>query len=311
MAVAERQRIARPGVAAAAKPRRFNIGRIAAWAVLILLLLVTLFPFWWVLRTGLSNNRSLGTDPGSLLPVDFTLGAFKRVFGLATVGEAQAEGGSGASVNFLRALLNSVVFATVITAGQVFFCAMAAYAFARLRFPGRDKLFFLFLTALMIPPIFITLPNFVLIKQLGLLNTYAGMVLPYLFMTPFAIFFLRQFFLGIPRELEEAAMLDGSGRFRTFARVIAPMATPALATLAILTYITAWGDYLWPLLVGADDKHRVLTVALSVFRSSTPQGSPDWAGLMAATFVAALPMIILFLVFGRRVVNAIQFSGIK
>jgi multiple sugar transport system permease protein len=151
----------------------------------------------------------------------------------------------------------------------------------------------------------------VLIKQLHLLNTFAGMVLPYLFMTPFAIFFLRQFFLGIPRELEEAAMLDGSGRFRTFARVIAPMATPALATLAILTYITAWGDYLWPLLVGSDDKHRVLTVALSVFRSSTPQGSPDWAGLMAATFVAALPMIILFLAFGRRVVNAIQFSGIK
>lgn len=311
MAVAERQRIARPGVAAEAKPRRFNIGRIVAWAVLILLLLITLFPFWWVLRTALSNNRSLGTDPGSLLPVDFTLGAFKRVFGLATVGEAQAEGGSGASVNFLRALLNSVVFATVITVGQVFFCAMAAYAFARLRFPGRDKLFFLFLTALMIPPIFITLPNFVLIKQLHLLNTYAGMVLPYLFMTPFAIFFLRQFFLGIPRELEEAAMLDGSGRFRTFARVIAPMATPALATLAILTYITAWGDYLWPLLVGSDDQHRVLTVALSVFRSSTPQGSPDWAGLMAATFVAALPMIILFLAFGRRVVNAIQFSGIK
>jgi multiple sugar transport system permease protein len=311
MAVAERQRIARPGVAAEARPRRFNIGRIAAWAVLILLLLITLFPFWWVLRTALSNNRSLGTDPGSLLPVDFTLGAFKRVLGLATVGEAQAEGGSGASVNFLRALLNSVIFATVITAGQVFFCAMAAYAFARLRFPGRDKLFFLFLTALMIPPIFITLPNFVLIKQLHLLNSYAGMVLPYLFMTPFAIFFLRQFFLGIPRELEEAAMLDGSGRFRTFARVIAPMATPALATLAILTYITAWGDYLWPLLVGSDDKHRVLTVALSVFRSSTPQGSPDWAGLMAATFVAALPMIILFLAFGRRVVNAIQFSGIK
>ena len=311
MAVAERQGIARPEGAEKAPGRRLSIGRIVAWAILIGLLLVTLFPFWWVLRTALSNNRSLGTDPGSLLPVDFTLGAFKRVLGLATVAEAQAEGGSGASVNFTRALLNSIIFATLVTAGQVFFCAMAAYAFARLRFPGRDKLFFLFLTALMIPPIFITLPNFVLIKQLGLLNTYLGMVLPYLFMTPFAIFFLRQFFLGIPRELEEAAMLDGAGRFRTFARVIAPMATPALATLGILTYITAWGDYLWPLLVGPNENVRVLTVALSVFRSSTPQGSPDWAGLMAATFVAALPMILLFLVFGRRVVNAIQFSGIK
>jgi multiple sugar transport system permease protein len=311
MAVAEGQEIARPGVAATTGRRRPNIGRIVAWTVLIALIIITIFPFWWVLRTALSNNQSLGTDPGSLLPVDFTLGAFKRVLGLATVAEAQAEGGSGASVNFTRALLNSVIFSTLVTAGQVFFCAMAAYAFARLRFPGRDKLFFLFLTALMIPPIFITLPNFVLIKQLGLLNTYAAMVLPSLFMTPFAIFFLRQFFLGIPRELEEAAMLDGAGRFRTFARVIAPMATPALATLAILTYIQSWGEYLWPLLVANDDKHRVLTVALSVFRSSTPQGSPDWAGLMAATFVAALPMMLLFAFFGRRVVNAIQFSGIK
>ncbi len=312
MAVAERQEAARPAVAAATRPRRrVNPGRMLAWAVLIALILVTLFPFWWVLRTALSNNRSLGTNPGSLLPVDFTLGAFKRVLGLSTVAEAQAEGGSGASVNFLRALLNSIVFATLVTAGQVFFCAMAAYAFARLRFPGRDKLFFLFLTALMIPPIFITLPNFVLIKQLHLLNTYPGIAAPFFFMTPFAIFFLRQFFLGIPRELEEAAMLDGAGRFRIFARVITPMAAPALATLAILTYITAWGEYLWPLLVGSEEKVRVLTVALSVFRTQTPQGSPDWAGLMAATFVAALPMMILFAIFGRRVVNAIQFSGIK
>src|SRR5436189_4128592 len=142
MAVAERQGIARPEVAEKAPGRRLSIGRIVAWAILIGLLLVTLFPFWWVLRTALSNNRSLGTDPGSLLPVDFTLGAFKRVLGLATVAEAQAEGGSGASVNFTRALLNSIIFATLVTAGQVFFCAMAAYAFARLRFPGRDKLFF-------------------------------------------------------------------------------------------------------------------------------------------------------------------------
>ena len=311
MAVAERQDVARPGVAVETRHRRLNYGRLLAWAVLIAIILVTLFPFWWVLRTGLSNNRSLSSNPGSLAPVDFTLGAFKRVLGLSTVAQAQAEGGSGASVNFARALINSIIVATLITAGQVFFCAMAAYAFARLRFPGRDKLFFLFLTALMVPPIFITLPNFVLIKQLHLLNTYAGIVLPYFFMTPFAIFFLRQFFLGIPRELEEAAMLDGAGRFRTFARVIAPMALPALATLAILTYISAWGEYLWPLLVASDDKHRVLTVALSVFRTQTPQGSPDWAGLMAATFIAALPMNLLFGVFGRRVVNAIQFSGIK
>jgi multiple sugar transport system permease protein len=311
MAVAERQNLARPRAVAPSRTRRPNVGRIAAWAVLVALVLVTLFPFWWVLRTGLSNNRSLPSHAGSLAPVDFTLGAFKRALGLSTVAEAQAEGGSGASVNFTRALLNSVIVASLITAGQVTFCAMAAYAFARLRFPGREQLFLLFLTALMLPPIFIVLPNFVLIKQLGLLNTYPGIVAPYFFMSPFAVFFLRQFFLGISRELEEAAMIDGAGRFRIFARVLVPIAAPALVTLAILTYITAWGEYLWPLLVGADDRHRVLTVALGVFRSQTPQGSPDWAALMAATFVAALPMILLFAVFGRRVVNAIQFTGIK
>ena len=134
---------------------------------------------------------------------------------------------------------------------------MAAYAFARLRWPGRDKVFVLFLAALMVPPIFTMLPNFLLIKQLGLLNTYAGIVLPFLFMTPFAVFFLRQFFLGITREIEEAAMIDGAGHFRIFFRIILPMSAAPIATLAILTYIGAWNEYLWPLLVGQRRARRV------------------------------------------------------
>lgn len=286
-------------------------GRVLAWTVMILIIVVTLFPFYWMLRTALSNNRTLFAGSDSLLPVDFTLGPFERVLGLATVEEAQAEGGSGASITFWRYLLNSIVVATAITVGQVLFSAMAAYAFARLRWPGRDKVFFLFLTALMVPPIFITLPNFLTIKQLGLLNTYAGIILPFFFMTPFAIFFLRQFFLGISREVEEAAMIDGAGHFGIFFRVVAPMSSAPIMTLSLLVYITAWNEYLWPLLVGQDDDVRVLTVALSVFRAQTPQGSPDWAGLMAATLVAALPILLLFVVFGRRIVNSIGFSGIK
>ena len=215
------------------------LGRVAAWTAMIILILITLFPFYWMLRTAFSTSKSLFTDPASLLPVDFTLGAFKRVLGLATPEEAQAEGGSGAAVNFwlLPAQLDHLRHA-VATAGQVFFSALAAYAFARLRWPGRDKVFFLFLTALMVPPIFTMLPNFILIKNLGLLNTFPGLIPPYFFMTPFAIFFLRQFFLGINREIEEAAKLDGAGHWRIFFRIILPMSTAPIITLFILTFIT-------------------------------------------------------------------------
>jgi multiple sugar transport system permease protein len=294
-----------------AEGKKINIGRIVAWAVMIILILITLFPFYWMLRTALSTSKSLFSDPASLLPVDFTWGAFKRVLGLSTAAEAQAEGGSGAAVNFWLFLRNSIIYATLTTAGQVFFCALAAYAFARLRWPGRDKVFFLFLTALMIPPIFVALPNFILIKNLGLLNTFPGLILPYFFMTPFAIFFLRQFFLGISREIEEAAKIDGAGHWRIFFRIVLPMSWAPIITLFILTFITQWNEYFWPLLVGSNDKTRVLTVAIGVFRSQTPQGSPDWAGLMAAVLVAALPILILFFAFARKIVNSIGFSGLK
>jgi multiple sugar transport system permease protein len=299
----------------AAKPqaegRKTNIGRVAAWVMLVILILITLFPFYWMLRTALSTSKSLFSDPASLLPVDFTWGAFKRVLGLSTAAEAQAEGGSGAAVNFWLFLRNSIVYATLTTAGQVFFCALAAYAFARLRWPGRDKVFFIFLTALMVPPIFIALPNFILIKNLGLLNTFPGLILPYFFMTPFAIFFLRQFFLGISREIEEAAKIDGAGHWRIFFRIVLPMSWAPIITLFILTFINQWNEYFWPLLVGSNDKTRVLTVAIGVFRSQTPQGSPDWAGLMAAVLVAALPILILFFAFAKKIVNSIGFSGLK
>jgi multiple sugar transport system permease protein len=299
----------------AAKPeargKKINAGRIAAWTAMIILILITLFPFYWMLRTAFSTSKSLFSDPSSLLPVDFTWGAFERVLGLASPAEAQAEGGSGAAVNFWLFLRNSIVYATLSTAGQVFFSALAAYAFARLRWPGRDKVFFLFLTALMIPPIFTMLPNFILIKNLGLINTFPGLILPYFFMTPFAIFFLRQFFLGINKEIEEAAKLDGAGHWLIFFRIILPMSWAPIITLFILTFINQWNEYFWPLLVGSSDKTRVLTVAIGVFRSQTPAGSPDWAGLMAAVLVAALPILILFFAFAKKIVNSIGFSGVK
>lgn len=294
------------------KPRqKASIGRIAAWVLLWVLLLITLFPFYWMLRTSLSNNLSLAGNPGNPFPVDFTLGAYKRVLGLATTEESMAEGGSGASIDFWLYLRNSVIVATLITVGQVVFCSMAAYAFARLKWTGRDLVFGILLCALMVPVIFTTIPNFITIRDLGLLNTHLGIALPTMLMTPFAIFFLRQFFLGINREVEEAAILDGAGHIRRFTSIALPLTGSPIATLAILTYINSWNEYFWPLVVGRAEDVRVLTVALGVFRSQTPQGGPDWAGLMAATLIAALPVIILFLLLGKRIINSIGYSGTK
>ncbi len=293
------------------KVRQLSVGRVLAWIVLIIFIIITLFPFYWMLRTALSNNRTLFANSESWLPVDFTWGAFQRVLGLASIEEAQAEGGSGGAIQFWLYLRNSMIVSIAITAGQVLFSALAAYSFARLRWPGRDQVFFLFICALMVPPIFTMLPNFVLMKDLGLLNTFPGIVAPYFFMTPFAVFFLRQFFLGINTEIEEAATLDGAGHLTIFFRIILPLSSAPIATLGILTFINAWNEYFWPSLVGQEESVRVLTVALSIFKSQTPQGTPDWAGLMAGTLVAAIPVVLIFIAFGRRIVNSIQFSGIK
>jgi multiple sugar transport system permease protein len=284
---------------------------IVLWVMVAAILVATLFPFYWSLRTALSSNDALPSNSRSLLPADFSLGGFKRALGLASTEEAIAAGGSGAEINFLRALLNTCIVSLMVTVGQVLFCAMAAYAFARLRFPGRNALFFGVLMSLMIPPIFTLLPNFLFVQDRGWLNTYLGIAAPNLVMTPFAIFFLRQFFLTIPKEIEEAATIDGAGRARTFLQIIVPMAMPSVVTLAVLTFIAQWNDYLWPKLVGPQASVRVLTASLGNFRSQTPQGTPDWAGLMAATWVSALPILILLLLVGKRLVNSIQFSGIK
>jgi multiple sugar transport system permease protein len=303
--------IAEPRPAPPPERRRFNTGRVLAWLFMILVILISLFPFYWMLRTALSSNNALYAGSGSLLPVRASWGGFERVFGLQTGQAAIDAGGAGQPINFWRYLFNSVVVATLITVGQVFFSAMAAYAFARLQWRHRDRVFALFLGGLMIPSIFTLLPNFVLIKQLGLVDTLLGIALPTMLMTPFAVFFLRQFFLGISREVEEAALVEGASKVRVFFRLIIPMSAAPLATLAILTYISAWNEYFWALMVSYTDRSRVLTVALGVFKSQTPQTGPDWSGLMAATLVAALPMLVLFMLMAKRIVNSIGFSGIK
>ena len=294
-----------------ARNRSLRPGRVLAWVYIIAVLCITIFPFYWILRTALSNNYNLATNPSSPLPVGFTLGAFKRALGLATPAESLAQGGSGASLDILLYLRNSVIYASVLTAFIVFCSAMAAYAFARLRWRGRNLVFGIFLSALMVPGILTLLPNFVLIKDLGLTNTFTGMILPGALFSAFNIFFLRQFMLGLSSEIEEAAVIDGASKLRVFFQIVLPMTSVPITTLSLLTFINTWNDYFWPLLVTNDQSVRPLTLALAVFKQSSPQEAPDWAGLMAATLVAALPMLLLFTVFGRKIVDSIGFVGLK
>jgi multiple sugar transport system permease protein len=287
------------------------LGRILAWVAMALVILSILVPFYWVLRTALATKSELYANPAQITPPGFTFDNFRRVLGQVTAEEAIAAGGSGQALNFFLYLRNSVIVTALLVAGQLTFSALAAYAFARLQFPLREKIFLLYIGALMVPGIVTLIPNYILIRNLDWLNTFQGIVAPGFLMSPFAVFFLRQFFLGINREVEEAAKIDGASLFGIFTRIIVPISIPPLVTLGILTWIATWNDYLWPLLVGQDESVRVLTVALGVFRAQTPQGAPDWGGLMAGAILSILPSIALFLVLGRRAINSIQFSGIK
>ncbi len=295
----------------ARRRRPFNWRRAGAWALLVLAIAVSVLPFLWVLRTALSTNGSLATNASNLLPADFTFGAFKRVFGLQTPEEAIAEGGSGAAIDFWLYLRNSIIFSSITTAGAVFFSAMAAYAFARLRWRGRNVVFSLFLATMMVPPIFTALPNFLLIKNLGLLNTMLGMVLPYPVHDPV------RHLLPAPVLPEHVPRSGGSGNARRRqapahllpdrpAQRRSPHRHPGPADLhrpverILLAAAGRPGRIV-----------RVLTVGLGVFKSQSPQGAPDWSGLMAATLVSALPVLILFVAFGKKIVNSIGFSGIK
>ena len=283
--------------------------------VIGLLIAATLFPFWWMLRTALTSPDQVFADTSSLMPVDPTLFNFERVLGLidpaSLTDNTVTAGYSVATLNFWVFLRNSFIFSLSITFGQTLFSTMAAYAFARLHFPLRDTIFFIYLSGLMVPGIVLFIPNFVLVRQMGLVGTFPGLVAPFFLMTPFAVFFMRQFFLGLNNDLEEAAILDGATHIDIFWRVALPLVQGPVFTLAILTFIGSWNEYLWPFLVGRDEDVRVLTVALAIFRQQTPHGAPDWAGLMAGTAVAIIPTLLIFVFFGRKLVDSIQFTGFK
>lgn len=314
--------------------RSFSKGRLPAWVLLAALMIASIFPVYWALRTSFTSNVSLFEESSNIAPPEPTTFNYERVLGIGEITreEIVAAEANDAKSNIPLAVLNSTIVSTGITVFQVFFSAMAAYAFSRLRFKGREAIFTLYLSALLIPPIFSLIPNFLFVRDLqlnvgfasidlswlpftndtGYVNTYIGLMMPFMFMTPFAVFFLRQFFNGISNEVEQAAIIDGAGHIRRFFQIVIPMSIAPITTLALITYVTAWNEFLWPFTVGRDESVQVVTVALNDYKSQTPGlTKPDWSGLMTATMIAAAPIILLFCVLGRRIVDSIGFSGIK
>jgi len=281
------------------------------YTVLVVFAVISLGPMWIAAKTALSDSRTLFTGASSLLPQDPTLFNFERVIGLVNPADPRLQQTSFGKIDFYRALTNSVIFTLLAVVPQIACSAMAAYAFARLRFPGRRLIFFLFLSATMIPAVVLFIPNFILIKDLGWLNTFQGMAAPYALMTPFAVFFLRQMFLSTPRELEESARIDGANYFSIFFRVVLPIHRSALATLTILSVLNAWNEFFWPFLVGRAENVRVMAVAINAFRSQQAGGVPDWSGLMACTVLGIIPVAILLVLFGRKVVASFHYTGYR
>lgn len=210
-------------------------------------------------------------------------------------------------INIPRLYLSSIFVAVVGTFGQVLTSSMAAYAFARLRFPGRDKLFFAYLATMMIPGSVTMIPVFVIMKTLGWIDTYQALIIPGLF-SAYGTFMLRQFFMGLPSDLEDAAKIDGSGYLGIWARVILPLSKPALATLTTFTFMGFWGSYMWPLVVTITEAPRTLPIGLRYF---VGQHATNYTQLMAASTVVLIPVLLLFIFNQRYFVQGIKLSGIK
>ncbi|MBN1119767.1 MAG: carbohydrate ABC transporter permease [Anaerolineae bacterium] len=294
--------------------RRKLAGRIVAWVFLSAWLLITLLPLWWIVRMAFSTQRELLANPSSFLPVNFTWDAFKRVLGTIPVSEAIAQGGYSRTLHFWLYLRNTFIVTAATVLGGIVFNAMAAYAFARLKFPGRDKIFNIYILALIMPTVLNLIPNFILIHQLGWVGTLQGIIAPTFLGSAFGVFFLRQFFLGLNRDLEDAARIDGAGIIGVFWHVALPISLPPLLTISILTFIDTWNNFQWPYFaggMGTQENATVLTVALAVFRAQQQTGLPDYTGMMAGTLISLIPTILIFLFVGRNAVDSIQFSGIK
>lgn len=211
------------------------------------------------------------------------------------------------SQNFLHYIANTLFVATTVTAVALFFHAMAGYALARLRFPGKQAIFVWMLSTLMVPFAVIMIPLFIIVRQLHLTNTLWGIIIP-MIPNAYGIFLFRQFFLGIPRELEESAMIDGVSIFGIFFRIVSPLSKAISLTLAVAFFVANWNNYLWPLIIAQSRKIWLVQIAIANFRS---EHTVDWNLILAASCIAVVPTVILFFVFQRYLVEGIKMSGIK
>ena len=208
--------------------------------------------------------------------------------------------------NFLRYLGNTALVTLVLTAGQVTFSVAGAYAFARLRFPGRDTLFWVYLLTLMVPNVVTLIPLYTIMRNFGLLNTYWAIFLPYVLGTPYSIFLIRQFFLTIPDELVDAARIDGCSELRVLWQVLIPLARPVITTATFIAFVFGWNNFLWPLIVTNSDNLKVLTVGIASFQSNF---GTQWNLVLAGSLIALIPLLVVFAFFQRHIVRSIQITG--
>lgn len=265
------------------------------WLYLILsaVLLVVVAPFIWMVLGSFKTQGELLQSPPTWWPQTATFDNYTQLF---------------SRLNFSRYFFNSTVVAVTVTAGNLLFCSMLGYALAMLEFRGKKALFLVVMATLMIPGVVTFVPLFVLVANIGLINSLPGLILPFL-VAPFGVFLMRQFFLGLPRDLLDAGRVDGASELRIFARIFLPLSGPALATLGILTFLGSWNNFLWPLVVAQQEDKYTLPVALALY--STGQNSIQYGLLLAGATIVVAPVVVVFLIFQHRFIEGIATTGIK
>jgi multiple sugar transport system permease protein len=280
----------RPPVAPAS--RRVPSSRLS-YILLTAGLVVMVGPFLWMILGSFKPAGDFLRNPPTFLPSVATTDNYGRLF---------------QQLDFPRYFFNSTVIALAVTVGTLVFCPMLGYALAKLRWHGKGVIMGLVLATLMVPAGITLIPNFILMSNLGLVNTYPGLILPFL-AGPFGVFLMRQFMLGVPNELLEAARMDGANEFKVFWSVVMPIATPVLATLAILTFLGNWNSFLYPLVMAQEPGMYTLPVALATF--ATGQYQADHGMLMAGSVVLVVPVLIVFVLFQRWITEGIATTGLK
>lgn len=275
------------------RSRRPDWSRGATYIALTIGLIITLMPFIWMLLGSFKTQGELLQRPITWWPEQATLDNYSRWL---------------TQLDYGQFFFNSVVVALVVVLGNIAFCSMVAYALAKMQFPGKKVLFVLVLLTLMVPGVVTLVPMFVLVANMGLVNTYPALILPFL-AGPLGVFLMRQFIMGVPDALLEAARIDGAGEFRIFLRIVMPQCGPAVATLAILTFLGSWNNFLWPLVVAQTEQMYTLPVALSLY--SVGSNGTFYGLLMAGSVLVVTPILILFLFLQRYFVQGIAMTGLK